>query len=164
MKKFTENKTSLIKVITAPELVTDNIYEKNTTIFLSGCINNCPNWQAKLIDELNDHQNITLLNPRRDNFPIDDPNASIEQITWEFEGMKKSGIIVFWFSKENSNPMSLYQLGMHGNSGDKIIVIGCDPEYSKISDIEIQTKLARPDIKVNMTWESFIDAIRTTCR
>ena len=37
-------------------------------------------------------------NPRRKDFPINDPIASEEQITWEFEHLKNSDIIIFWFA------------------------------------------------------------------
>lgn len=74
-----------MRVITAPEPL--NIKDDDVVVFLAGGITNCPNWQWNVIkllkDAVNDYPNLVILNPRRDNFPIDDPNASEEQITWD---------------------------------------------------------------------------------
>jgi len=51
-------------------------------IFLAGGITNCPDWQSEIVDSLQNFD-ITLLNPRRKKFPINDPGASKEQISWE---------------------------------------------------------------------------------
>ena len=92
---------------------------------------------------------MTIYNPRRENFPIDDPNASEEQITWEFKHLSSSDIISFWFSKGSLNPIVLFELGKYGlSSTNKKILVGIDPGYERTQDVEIQTKLSRPDIKI----------------
>ncbi len=45
------------------------------SLFLAGGITGCPDWQRQLRDKLADTP-LTLLNPRRANFPIDDPRAA----------------------------------------------------------------------------------------
>jgi len=132
-------------VIEAPK----KYFDKNlTSLFLAGGITNCPDWQQELIHYLKDAEDLIIYNPRRKNFPIHDPNAANEQITWEYNYLKKCDIISFWFSRGSLNPIVLYELGMHGNSGDKLIFIGMDKEYERKQDVIIQTKLARPDIKI----------------
>jgi hypothetical protein len=150
----------MFKAIEAVNIDND---ESNTTIFLAGGITSCPDWQAELIEKIRSkygYLDITLLNPRRKNFPIHDPNASEEQIKWEYDHLKKSDIIIFWFSEGSLNPIVLYELGMWGNSGTRKIIVGCDPNYQRIQDVAIQTKLARPDITVLDSLDAIVDELR----
>lgn len=124
-----------------------NKYEgKGNSLFIAGGITNCPDWQAELVESLK-NEDITILNPRRKNFPIDDPNASEEQIIWEFEHLKKADAVSFWFPKETLCPITLYELGKISMTSKKLFV-GVHPEYKRKRDIEIQTKLLRPEIKI----------------
>ena len=84
--------------------------KSDQTIFLSGGITGCPEWQLEIINLLKDFD-IVLLNPRRKIFPIDDPNASDEQIKWEFDHLRKADAILFWFPRESICPIALYELG-----------------------------------------------------
>ena len=131
----------------------------NQKLFLAGGITNCPDWQQDMIDwfELENDKlrfnnkndlDLTVYNPRRKNFPIDDPKASEEQICWEFEKLKAADVISFWFSGGTLNPIVLYELGMWGNSRHVPIFIGIDPEYKREVDVRVQTRLARKDVKI----------------
>ena len=144
-------------VIEAPKL-----YFKNTltSLFLAGGITNCPDWQQDLIELLKDQDDLVIYNPRRKNFPIHDPNAAKKQITWEYDYLKKCDMISFWFSKGSLNPIVLYELGMHGNSGDRLIFIGMDKEYERKQDVIIQTKLARPEIKIVYNLKELAEKIK----
>jgi hypothetical protein len=151
----------MLEIIEAPNKPQE---ENELKLFLAGGITNCPDWQAELIEKMKAEKKeydkylldqVTVLNPRRKNFPIDDPNASVEQITWEYKGLRESDIIVFWFSKGSLNPIVLYELGKHGTSQPTKIVIGCDEEYERISDVEIQTKLARPEQEIVYNLDKF---------
>lgn len=53
-------------------------------VFLAGGITGCPDWQAAVVRMVGD-ANVVLLNPRRENFPMDDPKASLDQILWEHD-------------------------------------------------------------------------------
>lgn len=80
-----------MKVITAVEKYTPNYGD--ITVFLAGGITDCDNWQKKVIDYLETQQHtehLIVFNPRRDKFPMDDPNAAEEQITWEFNNLEKA--------------------------------------------------------------------------
>jgi len=58
------------------------------SVFFAGGISNCPDWQKGLVDTLKDYE-ITVYNPRRNNFPIDDDSESEAQIIWEFDRLKR---------------------------------------------------------------------------
>lgn len=127
-----------MRVITAPHQ-----YEDDGTyrVFLAGGITNCPPWQNQLIELLSSHD-LTLFNPRRDNFPINDPSAARQQIEWEFNYLHEADIVSFWFPCETLCPIVLYELGFWLNS-TKEVVIGVHPEYQRRQDVEIQSALAR---------------------
>lgn len=133
------------------EAVIDYVPEDNElTLFFAGGITNCPNWQKELLDllapQLKDN-NLTIFNPRRENFPIDDPNAAEEQITWEHNFLRKANAISFWFPKETMCPIVLYELGAWSMT-KKPLFIGCHPDYERRQDVEIQTQLVRDDIDI----------------
>ena len=67
------------------------------------------------------NKKFTILNPRKDAFTVD----------WEYKSLHNSDIIVFWFSKECDNPITLYQLGVWSSQTMIPIAIGIDPEYSQ---------------------------------
>jgi len=131
----------------------------NLKLFLAGGITNCPDWQKEIIEKLENFPNLTIYNPRRANFPIEDPHAAEEQITWEFNKLQSSDMIIFWFSRGSLNPIVLYELGMWGNSGDKPILIGIDPEYERHQDVIIQTKLARPEVVILNSINDIVDEL-----
>lgn len=116
------------------------------TIFLAGGITNCPNWQSDMANLLKIYD-IVLLNPRRKNFPIDDPRASKEQIKWEFDHLRIADAILFWFPEESICPIALYELGAWCMT-QKPVLVGVHPNYKRKKDIEEQTSLVRPDIKI----------------
>jgi len=134
-----------------------------TNVFLAGGITNCPDWQAVLIDMIKDYKRITedvvVYNPRRKNFPIGDPNAAEQQITWEYEHLKNADIIIFWFSVGSLNPIVLYELGRWGNSSDKMIIVGIDPKYERKQDVEIQTKLSKPHTPIVYSLEAVAESL-----
>ena len=146
-------------IIEAPNEVYSLENNRNIRIFLAGGITNCPDWQSDVIDRLKDEPGITIYNPRRKNFPIGDPKAAEEQITWEYEKLADADVIAFWFSRGSLNPIVLYELGKWGNSSDTEIVIGIDPEYERKQDVEIQTMLARPELDIITDFDEFCDAL-----
>jgi hypothetical protein len=151
----------MAKIITAPEKEIQPDRNKNK-LFLAGGITNCLDWQSITVNFLKEIPDTTIYNPRRQNFPMDNPNAAEEQIKWEYEHLKKSNIIAFWFSRGSLNPISLYELGKWGNSSSIPIIIGVDDEYKRKKDVIIQTKLARPQIKVQESFDFFLYEIYKT--
>lgn len=139
-------KTATTRVIEAPE---EHFKQQKHKLFLAGGISNCPDWQQTLIKKVENFENLTLFNPRRKVFPMHDPAAAKQQITWEFNRLAESTAIVVWFSAGSINPIVLYELGMWVNSRPELpAFIGIDPGYNRAQDVTIQTKLARPDITI----------------
>ena len=129
------------------------VQNDNVTLFLAGGITNCRQWQKELINMFKNYQsqhgqlNLTIFNPRRQNFPIDDPNASFEQIKWQFEYIQKSDIFSMFFCGDtnSSQPICFYQLGkqlgLRKNNNFNNIVITAEPQFSRYEDVVIQTQL-----------------------
>jgi hypothetical protein len=123
-------------------------------IFLAGGISNCSNWQKEAKEKL--ETKFIVYNPRKENFDVNNPQATIDQINWEFEHLKKADIILFWFPCETLCPITLFEFGKWLVS-DKPIFVGCHPDYQRKIDIEIQGKLERPDIKIHNNLNSLLE-------
>lgn len=120
-------------------------YTGELSIFLAGGITNCPNWQQEMVKLLKD-LDIVIFNPRRQYFPIEDPDAAFEQIKWEFDFLDRADMILFWFSRGSLNPIVLFEYGkwlmnLRNDTNYKPIFVGIDPEYERKRDVEIQTEL-----------------------
>ncbi len=118
------------------------------SVFLAGGITGCPDWQQDM-RKLLTQTSLTLLNPRRKDFPIGDPEAAYEQVKWEYAALRAADAILFWFPKETLCPIVLYELGAWSMT-KKPIFVGTDPEYKRRQDVIIQTLLVRPEVVV---WE-----------
>lgn len=127
------------------------------SIFLAGGITGCPNWQMEIVELLKGTR-LTLLNPRRESFPIHDPGAAREQITWEHNHLRRASAILFWFPHETICPIVLYELGAWSMT-DKPIFVGVHPDYKRRPDVEIQTQLARPDVGVVYSLEDLASLV-----
>ena len=67
-----------MRVVTAPGLLP----ETYPSVFLAGGITKCREWQDEVVSALSsDEIPGVLLNPRRKDFPIGDPDAAEKQIT-----------------------------------------------------------------------------------
>lgn len=129
-----------------------------TSLFLAGGITDCPDWQQSLVQLLHD-TDLTLLNPRRANFPMADPTAANQQIDWEHKHLRLANAISFWFCAEALQPITLYELGAWSMT-DKPLFVGVHPDYSRRQDVEIQTKLARPDVQIVYTLPDLAGQIK----
>lgn len=125
-------------------------------VFLAGGITGCPDWQAEAYDALA-HLPIAVLNPRRADFPIHDPNAAPAQIGWEYRHLRRADVVAFWFPDSGPvvQPIALYELGAHAASG-KPIAVGTDPGYVRRSDVVLQLRHVRPGLIVH-------DDLRAVC-
>ncbi len=128
------------------------------SLFLAGGITGCPDWQQSMKQLLSD-TDLILLNPRRADFPIHDPNAAREQIAWEHNHLRKADAILFWFCKETIQPIVLYELGAW-TTIDKPIFIGVHLEYQRRQDVEIQTELVRPEVEIVYSLQELADQIK----
>jgi hypothetical protein len=139
-----------MKYIEAPALF-DRQLPAPPAIFLAGGITGCPNWQAEATHMLAE-EDVTVLNPFRANFPIEDPNASSEQVHWEFHAMEAADGVLFWFPASGAipQPIALYELGRCA-ALNRPMAVGADPGYCRQADVVYQMQHARPDIKVRAT-------------
>lgn len=130
------------------------------SIFLAGGITGCPDWQGELYGMLWGIDPLVVINPRRRDFPIDDPEAADFQIKWEFRHLRRVDRIAFWFPKENRAgcPITLYELGAWSMT-DKPLVVGVEPGYEREADVRIQTELVRPEIAIVHTLEDLAKGI-----
>ena len=152
-----------MKLITAPKR-----YEglDSRVIFLAGGISGTPPWQDVAVAALRDTA-FAVLNPRRDDFNVMDPAVAREQIAWEFKHLARATDILFWFPKETLCPITLYELGywlatarQRLGNGPRLFV-GCDPEYKRRFDVEVQVSLAFQWIKVHSSLSDLLAHVKT---
>ena len=128
-------------------------------LFLAGGITSCPDWQQDYRKLLENEPNLILLNPRRKNFDVRDPNASDFQITWEHENLEGSDMVSFWFPEETLCPITLFELGKISAKQSKPIFVGTHPNYKRKFDVIKQLQLIRPSITVVHSLENLADQI-----
>ena len=117
------------------------------SIFLAGGIMETKyDWQQEMTDRLSD-TNLVVLNPRRNDFPKEDPYATTHQIKWEYDHLRKADMILFWFPAEAPCMTSLFELGTWSYS-DKPLFVGIEPGYIKRGGMIKQLALVRPDMPV----------------
>ena len=116
------------------------------SVFLAGGISGCDDWQARMAKMLAP-LDVVVLNPRRAHFPVDDPATAEAQIRWEHRHLRRAGARLFWFPGATLCPITLYELGAWSMVPGPLFV-GVDPAYARRRDVEIQTMLARPDVRV----------------
>lgn len=109
------------------------------SIFLAGGISGCPDWQKEMVELLKD-TDLTIFNPRRENFDLSNALVTEEQIEWEFDHLR-------WFPKETLCPITLFELGAWSHTM-KPLFVGMDPDYQRRKDVEVQLKLARADVLI----------------
>lgn len=116
------------------------------SIFLAGGISGCELWQPRMVEMLASLE-VALLNPRRDNYPWHDPAAAEAQIRWEFEHLARVTAGLFWFPPQTLCPIALYELG-RWSAGHRPMFVGVHPDYQRRLDVEIQLRLARPEVQI----------------
>lgn len=147
----------MVEIVQAPNKSTN----KGIKLFLAGGISQCPQWQNEIISKLRNEPRleefkIIIFNPRCDEIPNEE-----FQTEWEYDNLKDSDIISFWFSVGSLNPITLFEYGSYFKSKKKIIV-GCHPEYLRKSAVKIQTRLDAPQLNVIEDFEEFYNEIVIT--
>ena len=138
------------EIVTCPVELLIHKKDPGLVTFLAGGISNCPDWQNDIINlykQLSLASHRTLVNPRRVDFDINDPNMTQDQIHWEYRHINRCNSIIFWFPKETVCPITLFELGsaLHTHTN---ISVGCHPEYSRKEDLLYQLRLRRSDIRL----------------
>lgn len=127
------------------------------TVFMAGGITGCPDWQDTFKALLSNEGNLVLVNPRRDDFDVRDPNASDAQIEWEHLHLTSCQAVSFWFPEETLCPITLFELGKIA-TGNKPIFVGAHPNYKRRFDVVKQLKLIRPEVVVK---DNLVDLAET---
>lgn len=165
----------MIEIITAPEH--KYLYPSAVKVFLAGGIQKCPEWQKVIIGNLYDdhdlnadvflNKDLVIINPRRADW-LNEPDAAQKQIEWEFDMIEHCDIFTMYFSGgESDQPICMYELGRNlermkqrfPNDWWERIIITCDANYKRVSDVAIQTALAT-DKKVKVVVDDK-DSIKT---
>lgn len=140
-------------------------YSKNSTkevsIFLAGGITGCYDWQDEarnFFSSQKNNDNLVLLNPRRNTFDFNDPNSSYKQIEWEYHHLKAADAVLFWFPSETLCPITLFEYGKC-IAKNKLLFVGCNPEYARFYDLLVQTRFEKPSQKINT---SLLDLLEQT--
>lgn len=136
----------------------DTYQGSERSLFMAGGITGCGDWQAELAALLSDTDWI-LLNPRRKNYPANDPVVAEQQIQWEHDHLRAASAILFWFPSETLCPITLYELGAWSMT-DKPLFIGVHPDYARRIDVEIQTRLARPEVRIVYSLADLAELIK----
>lgn len=114
-------------------------FVKPVSIFLAGTIDDgkSRNWQSSIIEEIGtkyDSDNITIYNPRRDDW-VDDNDDIKKQILWEQENLDKTDYIFMNLESGSKSPISLLELGLYAQS-NKLIVF-CNDEFYRYMNVKL---------------------------
>jgi len=122
-----------------PKLGNDKIY-----IFLAGSIEmgKAEDWQTKITEFVDkNHPDAHLLNPRRDDWDSSweqtiKNKQFREQVEWELDALDEADVIVMHFDPKTKSPISLLELGLHANTGKKMVV-SCPDGFWRKGNVEI---------------------------
>lgn len=134
----------------------------DVSVFLAGSIEmgTAENWQDRLAREL-ETWNVTLLNPRRDDWDSSweqkkENQQFNEQVTWELEHMEKANIIVFYFDPNTKSPITLLELGLAATRNPGQCIVCCPNGFWRKGNVDIVSE------RYGMTLvESLEDLIRS---
>jgi hypothetical protein len=135
-----------------------------TSIFLAGSIEmgKAEDWQKTIENTFVGIEDITLLNPRRDDWDSSweqkESNPEFnKQVNWEMNMLERANIIFMYFSPETKSPISLLELGMHARENKMIV---CCPEgFWRKGNVDIVC--IRNGISLYDNMEKAIGALRS---
>ncbi|MCB0034797.1 MAG: nucleoside 2-deoxyribosyltransferase domain-containing protein [Anaerolineales bacterium] len=133
------------------------------TVFLAGSIEmgTAEDWQTRVTSALQTIPDLTILNPRRDEWDgsweqtIANP-VFREQVEWELDAQDLATLIVMYFSPATKAPITLLELGLFAAS-DKLIVC-CPDGYWRKGNVEVVCD--RYEIPLVDTLDELIAAVR----
>lgn len=136
-------------------------------LFLAGGIPNVQPWHDDAVMQLEMlGEPVVVLNPRRRNFPVDDPWAGAEQVVWEHRHLHRADVTLFWFAAPDPDapvpaesvvqPTTLLELGVALGEGRRIVV-GADERYPRV-DILINQLALYPDVVLHDSLGATVQA------
>lgn len=169
----------MVQIYEAPSEPAPGQFCRRGSLFLAGGITGVRDWQAwaveKLAEKFGGGQAVRqVFNPRRANFDITDGSVTRAQIAWEHRWLHEVDQILFWFSNETIQPISLFELGAALErrycpprftpfddtlrDGQRIIV-GCHTSYVRRCDVIEQLALAKCPCAVHDTLEGLLEDV-----
>ena len=133
------------------------------SVFLAGGITGvAERWHRRAIAALESAaEPLVILNPNRAAFPIDDPGAGWEQVSWEQHHLHLATVTLFWFAASDAavttQPIAMFELGQALGEGRQIVV-GAHPDYPREADVHMLCQLARPGMPVFSDLEDVLAA------
>jgi hypothetical protein len=138
------------RTVIAPEPYSPALMD-GPVVFVAGGITSCPDWQADVTAALAD-DHVVVLNPRRPSFDLTDPDATVEQVQWEYDHRTHDALayMLFWFPAADSHqPIAMLELGDALARTDLPIIVGADPHFPRYRDVVLQCRAARPSLTVH---------------
>ena len=112
------------------------------TLFLAGSIEmgEAENWQERVARELSDVPNLTILNPRRDDWDRSWVQSIAyrqfrEQVEWEISAQEMANVIFMYFAPASKAPITLLELGLFARSGKMIVC--CPDGFWRKGNVEV---------------------------
>lgn len=135
-----------------------------TSIFLAGSIEmgKAEDWQKTVENTFVGEAEITLLNPRRDDWDSSweqkESNKQFNhQVNWEMNMLENANIIFMYFSPETKSPISLLELGMYARNNKMIVC--CPDGFWRKGNVDIVCN--RHNIPLYDNMEKAIGALRS---
>lgn len=101
------------------------------------------NWQERLTRELSDIEDLTILNPRRDDWDsswVQDPTPGTkfrEQVDWELDNQVLSDINLYYFVPGTISPITLLELGAFCDTSMFNTIVVCPKEFWRYGNVAI---------------------------
>ena len=128
------------------------------TLYLSGGIVNCPDWQGELVELLNG-VNCIPINPRVKDFQQGTDESYFGKVRLNRKMLDSSEAAVVWFPKEQLTPVALLELGSV-LACDRPLFIGIENGYRRQVDVEIQTQLERPELDIVYSLRDLAEQVK----
>lgn len=127
-------------IIKPPSLI--EIPKHHKSVFLAGSIEmgNAVDWQTQITSQFSLDDDITFLNPRRDDWDsswkqeIGNDNFRW-QVQWELEGLEKCDLIAMYFDPRTLSPISLLELGLFARYNKMLVC--CPPDFWRKGNVDI---------------------------
>jgi nucleoside 2-deoxyribosyltransferase-like protein len=136
-------------------------------VFLAGSIEmgKAENWQERVASALSDASNLTILNPRRDNWDsswaqsIHNPEFR-GQVEWELAAQEIADVIFMYFAPDTKAPITLLELGLFARSGK--LIVCCPDGFWRKGNVEVVCQ--RYGVKLYDSLEDAISSLRYQLR
>ena len=112
-------------------------------IFLAGSIDmgSAIDWQAEIVARMHG-QDVTILNPRRDDWDSSweqtiEHQQFREQVEWELRGLERADKILMYFAPGTKAPITLLELGLFARSHPEKLIVCCPDGFWRKGNIDI---------------------------